>query len=243
MRTSLFIPLVWLWCGAVAWSADFDTANQLYEQGKYAEAGAAYQELVGAGHWSANLFYNLGNAHQRLGAGGEALLNYERALALDPGHPEAAANRKLVRSQTGAVPWPESWIDRLFPGNWVDAFTIVGALAGWAAIFALAAICFTPRREKVGLWCGAIAAGVVAAYAGAAVWWGGQDRDLAIVTAKTTEARLAPAESSAAATILPAGSEVRVLSERGDWTYCALPVQSRGWISSKALERVRLGKL
>jgi len=32
----------------------------------------------------------------------------------------------------------------------------------------------------------------------------------------------------------------RVLSARGDWIYCALPGQGRGWISAKALERVRL---
>jgi hypothetical protein len=41
---------------------------------------------------------------------------------------------------------------------------------------------------------------------------------------------------------LPAGSEVRVLGVRGDWTYCALPTQRRGWIPSKSVELVRMGE-
>ena len=32
---------------------------------------------------------------------------------------------------------------------------------------------------------------------------------------------------------------VRVLSERGEWIYCELPGQGRGWIPDGAVERVR----
>jgi hypothetical protein len=38
---------------------------------------------------------------------------------------------------------------------------------------------------------------------------------------------------------LPAGSQVRVLSERGEWVYCELPGMGRGWIPDGAVERVR----
>ena len=69
-----------------------------------------------------------------------------------------------------------------------------------------------------------------------------RDRALAIVTAKEAEARLAPAESASLAAVLPAGSRVRVLSERGPWTYCDLPEKRRGWFASEAIERIRPNK-
>jgi hypothetical protein len=31
-----------------------------------------------------------------------------------------------------------------------------------------------------------------------------------------------------------------ILQERGDWSYAALPNGQRGWISTKAVEKVRL---
>jgi hypothetical protein len=97
----------------------------------------------------------------------------------------------------------------------------------------------TPRRDKSGLWFGAGVALLIAGYSAVAVWHLEKNRTLAIVLPKTIEAHLAPAESSTPAAALPAGSQVRVLSERGEWTYCALPTQGRGWISTKALGRVR----
>ena len=39
---------------------------------------------------------------------------------------------------------------------------------------------------------------------------------------------------------LPPGSEIRILSTRGDWTYAALPNDLRGWIPAKHAEQVRL---
>src|SRR5262249_59447507 len=72
--------------------ADFAKANQEFAQGHFKEAIAGYEALVGAGQWNANLFYDLGNAYFRTGDFGRAILNYERALALDNHHPEATAN-------------------------------------------------------------------------------------------------------------------------------------------------------
>ena len=94
--------------------AEFDAANQLYDQEKFSEAKQEYEKLIASGEQTANLFYNLGNAFFRLGAPGLAALNYERALALDPDHPEAALNLRLLRDQTGARVFPATWRDHLF---------------------------------------------------------------------------------------------------------------------------------
>lgn len=228
--------------GAVALAGDFQAANQLYDQGKFIEAKQHYEELAQTGESSANVFYNLGNTNHRLGAPGPAMLAYERALALDPAHPEARANLDLLRRQNGARLWQESWLERAFPGRKTDIYVVVATVAAWLAVFCFVRIVMTSRREKTGLWLGAAAGIMVGAYAGAGVWHLEQDRALAIVIAREAEARLAPAESAGPAATLPAGSQVRVLSERGDWIYCELPGSGRGWFSATALERVRPAK-
>jgi hypothetical protein len=63
---------------------------------------------------------------------------------------------------------------------------------------------------------------------------------LAIVTEKNINARLATADNANSVLALPAGSEIKILSTRGDWSYAALPNNLRGWIPTKSAESVRL---
>ena len=53
-----------------AFAADevaFSKANQAYAEGRFADAVTGYNNLVRAGQWHANVFYDLGNAWYRLG--------------------------------------------------------------------------------------------------------------------------------------------------------------------------------
>lgn len=218
--------------------AEFDSANELFEQGKFGEAKQQYEQIVEAGEGTANVFYNLGNADFRLGSAGRAMLNFERALALDPGHPEARANLELLRGQTGAKRAAQSWSDRVLASQPLATWTASASALGWLAIFGTALLA-TRRAPAVGwLWLLVVACAAGAMVAGAGVRAGWQNRALALITAQQAEARVGPAESAAVAEALPAGSRVRVLSERGAWMYCALPGAGRGWIRQGALERV-----
>src|SRR5437016_4213136 len=145
--------------------SDFAKANQDYAQGNFNEAISGYRTLVGSGQWSANLFYDLGNAYFRTGDFGRAILNYERALALERHHPEATANLQIARDEA---------------------------------------------------------------------------RALEIVTGQDVQARLATADTANSVLALPPGSEVKILSTRGDWVYAVLPNKLRGWIPVKRTELVRL---
>jgi len=69
---------------------------------------------------------------------------------------------------------------------------------------------------------------------------GSKGRGLAIVTGKDVQARLATADTANSVLALPSGSEVKILSTRGDWVYAALPNNLRGWIPAKDAEQVRL---
>ncbi|HEX8295785.1 MAG TPA: tetratricopeptide repeat protein [Chthoniobacteraceae bacterium] len=223
--------------GVQAIGAGFESANQLYEAGKFVEAREEYRQLLDGGQRTANLYYNLGNTEYRLGAPGLAILEYERALEADPSHPEAQANLKLLRGQTGARVRAEDWGDRHFPRWGNSVYVVALTVSVWAGLFALAALVGRSARGAP-LVFAAVAFGI-AIYFAAGIWRHERRQPRAIITAEV-EARLAPAESAGPAGSLPVGSEVWILSERGDWAYCELPdATNRGWINLKALERVR----
>jgi tetratricopeptide (TPR) repeat protein len=221
--------------------ATFEEANQLYDRGSFAEAKSAYDSVRADGRTSANLFYNLGNTEFRLNARGRAALNYERALWLDPAHPEARLNLDLLRSQTGArLPQP-SWIERVLLPWSHPVYTIVTAVAGWALLGAVYAIVFARGRESFLAWAVALLGALVATYGGLALRFQAQQQSVAIVLEREVTARVAPADRAAAVEPLPAGSRVRVLSERGAWTYCELPGRGRGWLPRGSIETLSPG--
>lgn len=226
---------------AAAPPREWEGANQLYAQGKYAEAKREYDSLVRAGNWSSLLFFNLGDAEWRLGHAGAAALNYERALALDPALPEARANLQFVQSQTGAKLDPARWPRRFFPDWGAGVSAVLAALGGWAALFCLAAGALRSRpAETGGLWLGAACGALLCAYALGAIFFLEKNRALAVVTATRAEARFAPADSAPVADTLPTASRVRVLQDGGAWTYVELPGGARAWVAANAIERVSL---
>src|SRR5258708_3624899 len=173
---------------AVGRAGEFETANQVYDQGKFAEAKEGYEKLIESGAGSANVYYNLGNADFRLGSAGRAMLGYERALALSPRHPEAQANLKLLRQQNGAKLRPLSWSERIAVNLPADAWSIVAAVAGWVVLFGLVLILTNRQRGNLGWWTLALLSAAVCAVAVGSLWSGPRDQTPAIVTAQQTEA-------------------------------------------------------
>jgi tetratricopeptide (TPR) repeat protein len=222
--------------------ADFMKANQAYAQSHFVQAIDGYEGLVRSGQWSANLFYNLGNAYFRTGDFGRAILNYERALALERHHPEATANLQIVRDETRALEMDPSWSERYLQSASSNQYSIVAAIAFWVGVLCLIRRIFLRRWSNVTVVL-AIFSLLVFATSTFAIYefeYGSKGRALAIVTGKDVQARLATADTANAVLALPPGSEIKILSTRGDWLYAALPNNLRGWIPAKDAERVRL---
>jgi tetratricopeptide (TPR) repeat protein len=222
--------------------ANFTKATQEYAQGHFAEAISGYEALVRAGQWSANLFYDLGNAYFRVGDFGHAILNYERALALERHHPEATANLQIARDEAHALELQQSWPERYLQVASVNEYSIAAAIAFWLAVFAIVMLIFARRRSATliatVMFC--VLVSTVAIYAVYTLERGRNGSALAIVTGKNVQARLATADSANTVLALPPGSELKILSTRGDWIYAALPNTLRGWIPAKDAQQVRL---
>jgi tetratricopeptide (TPR) repeat protein len=223
-------------------SADFTKANQDFAQGHFKEAIAGYEALVRAGKWNANLFYDLGNAYFRTRDFGRAILNYERALALDTHHPEATANLKIARDEARALELQPTKLERYLQFANINHYTIVAAVAFWLGIFGIVMTTFSRRRSaaliSLSILCLLVCAGAV--WAIRTIDNGSDGRGLAIVTGHDVQARLATADTANSVLALPPGSEIKILSTRGDWMYAALPNDLRGWIQTKNAEQVRL---
>ena len=221
---------------------DFTRANQEYAQGHFKEAISGHEALVRAGQWSANLFYDLGNAYFRVGDFGHAILNYERALALERHHPEATANLQIARDEAHALELQQSWPERYLQFASVNEYSIAAAIAFWLAVFAIVMLIFARRRSATLIatliFCLLVSA--VATYAVYILEGGSNGSAQAIVTGKNVQARLATADTANSVLALPPGSEVKILSTRGDWIYAALPNNLRGWIPAKDAQQVRL---
>ena len=220
----------------------FASGNAEYAAGRFQEAAELYEKAVAAGETSTSVFYNLGNAWYRSGDFGRAILNYERALALEPRHPEAAANLRLGRDKARALELRENRWEALVNRATVTHYLVTAAIGLWAAAFAAAALLLRQRRSAtlIALCVFALltcAVGVAGAYS---LEKGSRGRNLAIIVGKKVDARLATADNANTVLTLPAGSEIKVLSTRGDWIYAALPNELRGWIPAQAAERVRL---
>jgi tetratricopeptide (TPR) repeat protein len=222
--------------------AEFAKANQDYAQNNFKEAISGYETLVRSGQWSANVFYNLGNAYFRAGDFGRAILNYERALALERHHPEATANLQIARDEARALEMQQSWPERYLQIASVNQYVITAAVAFWLGLFCVAGLIFARRRSAamVALLIFSLFVFVIAILAIYELDYGNKGRALAVVTGKDVQARLATADTANSVLALPSGSEVKILSTRGDWVYAALPNNLRGWIPAKSAEQVQL---
>ena len=241
MRNSLLLIFVLLsLCGSgfAAPPANFDTANRLFDKGDFQGARAGYEALVQSGPWSAHLFYNLGNAAFRMGDKGAAFLAYERALALDPRHPEAQANLRFLRGETGAKLPLAPWYGRALA--WPTANE-----AAWLASAAFFGLCLSlvplMGKRRAATW-PAVFCALALTWSGTVIGWQTSQDETWIVTADEAKARTMPADNAPVAATLPMGSQVRLRLERGPWLQAQLPDNSAGWISREAAEPVRLSR-
>jgi tetratricopeptide (TPR) repeat protein len=79
---------------------EYNKANAFYAEGKYDEAVTAYEALIEKDELSTFIYYNLGNAYYKKNEITLAILNYERALKLQPDNEDALFNLNMANKQT-----------------------------------------------------------------------------------------------------------------------------------------------
>ena len=220
-------------CARAALStAGFELANKLYEEGKFAEAAAAYEKLAQPGQTSAALCFNLGNALFKSGQIGRAIAAYRQAEQLAPRDPDLRANLQFARNQTQAptlVPgrW-QRWLGRVTLNEW----TLLAAGAVWLWLLLLAVLQWRPSLKPVlrsyvlslailaGLLCGCVAAALRET----------RFTRTAIVVTRDAVVRYGPLAESPTAFTVHDGAELLVLDQKDEWLQVSAGPSRTGWL-------------
>ena len=210
-------------------SAQFDQANKLYEQGKFEEAADAYRALTESGVRTPSVWFNLGNAAYKSGQLGRAIAAYRMAEQLTPRDSALRANLQFVRGKVYSdertrVPLWKNVIRLATLNEW----TVMTAACVWAFFSVLACAQWTgrPYFKTAALFL------VVTALCGTALAavWQEQKRADAVVIAKEATVRHGPLNVSEAKFQLRDGAELTVLGSKDDWLEVRDAEKRIGWI-------------
>lgn len=113
--------------------------DSAYIRNDFASAIQIYEFLLNKKGVAAEIYYNLGNSYYKTGDMAKAILNYERALLLNPGDGDIRSNLEIARSKTvdkvDAAP-------QLFFISWTNSLINCMGADGWAKCGAVSFILF-----------------------------------------------------------------------------------------------------
>lgn len=220
--------------------------DSAYIKENYAAAIQIYEALLINGE-AADVYYNLGNSYYKVGEIARAVLNYERALLLQPGNTDIRANLEVARSKTidKVEPIPEiffiSWIKSLINSMSVDAWAKWGIVSFVLFIVALYLFVFSKRIlwKKIGFISGIIFLIIVIC---SNLFASEQkerllNRDDAIIMSPSVTVRSTPSESGTSLFILHEGHKVNIKdNSMREWKEIHLEDGKVGWVPSAAIE-------
>lgn len=232
---------------AVADSSLTARAEKAYEAGDFQRAVLLYQEVLGTGEHSAALYYNLGNAYFKSDMLGLAILNYSRALKLDPSMEDAKYNLDVAGARTvdkiDSVPefFALTYIRdlrKMLDGN---TWAVLSLIFLCVALGGIVAWLVMPRLglRKVGFTVGVLGAALcVVSFVSSVAWWDDVQSSSRAVVINTA----APVQSSPAATgakdlfVLHEGTTVEVLQKADSWCEIAIANGDKGWVNAGSIE-------
>ena len=227
------------------WKAGVDA----YSAGQWAQAASDWTDLSATGLRSKELYYNLGNAWFKAGEIAPAILNYERALRLDPSDSDVRYNLEFARAQTqdriDEVPefilktWTRKLSYLLSSNAWAGLSLFLLALT--LALILLFLLGPSVNARRTGFFTGIVALLLTL------MCWGfarslksaAERHDDAIVMRPVSSVTSSPSSDAAKSLfILHEGTKVKVLDEVSGFTDIELADGRRGWIASSDIERI-----
>jgi tetratricopeptide (TPR) repeat protein len=237
----LAIPLIAL--SGTAFNQTFDRATEAYSEKDYAQAVELLDRLVEEGVEEPAVFYNLANAHYRLGHLGPAIANYERVLRLSPGFESAEHNlaqcfmstkRRLER------PLPPDWEQSLLFWHYhlSQRTSLVAAFVCWLVCWGLLAVRQFAWRRATGppryLRRIAAAFALAAVAFAASAWVKAQPSTLAVAAGETVPVHFGRDEEETVRFELYEGDRVLADNRNEGWVRVTTATGDRGWARASA---------
>ena len=220
---------------------------QAYTDGKFSDASAAWTSIEESGQKSAKLYYNLGNAWFKQGNYPKAILNYERALRLDPSYSDARYNLEFTSNfvQDKIEPVPEFILKSVArkvcyvmgSNAWAVIFLVLLAAALMMGLLFLLGSSVGKRRA--GFYCGIVLLLLSAGALSFSAWQKSDSMktDTAIVMSPVSSVKSSPSSgSSKDLFVIHEGTKVTILDEVGSWKNISLADGRQGWLPAADLE-------
>lgn len=223
-------------------------ADSAYVHEEYDTAIQIYENLIKQGD-DANIYYNLGNAYYRNKNYARAILNYERAILLNPGDADIRFNLDMARARTIDRIVPES---EMFFVSWFNGLVNFTSVDGWAKI---AVFCFIMLLaliilyllndkaliRKSALYVASIMCILFILSNIFALTQKNQleNRNTAIVTAAAVSVKSTPARNGTDLFVIHEGTKVKITdNSMAKWKEVVLADGKKGWIETSQIERI-----
>ncbi|MFB9077743.1 tetratricopeptide repeat protein [Flavobacterium procerum] len=228
----------------------FESANALYQKGKYEEAVQVYENIIKEDKLeSAELYFNLANSYYKLNKVAPSIYNYEKALVLKPNDSETLNNLKFAKKLTidEIKEVPKVGFAKLIQNftSIYDYNTWAKISVGIAFVFLLAFIGYyfsqltlLKRIYFIGMFILLIAL-VLTVSAGMSEKSHFDNDRPAIVFSEMSEVRSEPQKAGSAVILLHEGAKVYVLETVGSWKKIELTDGTEGWIDSSTIKEVK----
>ncbi|MBR4952645.1 MAG: hypothetical protein IKY56_06610 [Alistipes sp.] len=238
--------------------AEWQRGIEAYSAKEYATAKEAFERVEAMGYASADLYYNLGNTYLKLGeqhdkryAEGElgcAILNYRRALKLDPTMEDARYNLDIVHDYTNDTePMPHGVMGSM----WLAVSGIMSS-NGWSVtsivslITALVMIMFYLLSSLIALRKVAFFSSIVlifffllsTAFAISQRRAMERSTEAVILCNDICSVHASPDNTSKVIRQPSQGVSVNILRTHGTWSEIEFVDGEKGWIPSKSVEQI-----
>ena len=227
----------------------WNESNKAYTEGRWEDAVAGYEMISGMNLESAALYCNAADAYFKAGNLPKAVLNYERALKIDPSYDDARFNLEfvsnLLQDRIDPVPdfilkvWAKKICWLMDSDAWAVAFLVLLALTAVMVLLFILAPSLAGRRA--GFYTGIVTL-LLAVSALSFSLWQKNDymrADEAVVMRPVSSVKSSPtAESSQDLFVLHEGTKVKILDHVGSWNNIELADGRQGWIRSSEIELI-----
>lgn len=225
----------------------WNSANQAYSEGRWADAAEGYSLISDASLESAALWCNLGDAWYKDGNISKAILCYERALKVDPSYGDARFNLDFLNSQIQdrIEPVPElilkTWMRKisymLDSDAWAVCFLVLFGLTLAMVLLFLLAPSLSGRRAGFFTALATLLLSIGAL--SFSIWQKSEytKADAAIVMRPVSSVKSSPSyEAAKDLFVLHEGTKVKVIDSVGSWNNIELADGRQGWIPSSDIE-------
>lgn len=222
--------------------------NDAYAGADYAKAAQLYEQALAQGVESVALYYNLGNAYYRQQKNAPAILNYERALKMQPHNKSAQNNLQLAKERiTNPIDelpevfyrrWWTAAVGILPSGLWATgAILFLWLAAGLGILFFLSATAKHKKRS----FAGAITCLMLAVLLHVFAYNRHQNEtatNYAVIMQPAVTLKKGPSDSSESTAELPEGAKVRTNERVNGWVRITLTDNREGWVNEQNITTI-----